>query len=114
MTIGAVWREHLRIALLRALLECDGRTGHESLLTDLVNAVHIAADRDQVREALIWLHRENLLLAEVKREALVATLTERGAAVAEGRRDHQGVKRPNVTARVARQALDIALDQLKR
>lgn len=112
--IGEIWREHLRIALLRALLECDGKTGHESLLTDLVNAVHIAADRDQVRDELVWLHEAELILAEVKREALVATLTERGAAVAEGRRDYPGVKRPNVTARVARQVLGIALDQLKR
>ncbi|SMF85800.1 hypothetical protein SAMN06265365_1584 [Tistlia consotensis] len=111
---GDAWLQHLRIAVLRSLGDCKGQTGHESLLTDMVNAVHIMADRDQVREQLAWLHEQELVIAEVSRGALVATLTEAGQWVAEGKRTHPGVKRPNVTAAVARQALSIALDQLKR
>jgi len=111
---GDAWTRHLRLALLRALLDLKGRTGHESLLTDMVGAVHIMADREQVRTELVWLHGEQLIVADVKHGALVATLTEAGTNVAEGRADHPGVKRPNVTAGVGRTLLEISLDSLKR
>ena len=67
---GDAWTRHLRLALLRALLDCNGRTGHESLLTDMVGAVHIMADRDQVRAELLWLHRSDMVVAEVKHGAV--------------------------------------------
>lgn len=111
---GDAWKRHLRLAVLRALLDLKGRTGHESLLTDMVGAVHIMADRDQVRAEVIWLHQEELVVADVKHGALCATLTERGINVAEGRSDHAGVKRPNVTAGIGRTLLQLSLDSLKR
>ncbi len=108
------WKQHLRIAILRALNDAPGRGCHESLIVDLVNAVHIHADRDQVREELVWLNEKELVIAEVKHGSLVATITEPGSLVAEGRRIFDGVKRPNVTAAVARTALSISIDKLKR
>ena len=108
------WHQHLRIAILRALVDTPGQGSHESLIVDMVNAVHILADRDQVREALVWLNAQELVIAEVKSGSLVARITETGISVAEGRRTHPGVKRPNVTASVARRALSISLDKLKR
>lgn len=112
--LGEIWREHLRIALLRALDDSQGGRAHESLLVDLVNAVHIAADRDQVRADLVWLAEKELIVGEIVAGSIVAIITERGRRVAQGLNDCPGVKRPNVTAKVARQALDIALDRLKR
>ncbi|WP_431282711.1 hypothetical protein ACQW02_25440 [Humitalea sp. 24SJ18S-53] len=112
--MAEAWRAHLRIAILRALNDDPGRASNESLLMDLVQAVHISADRDQVRDELLWLHAEDLVAATVTRGSMMALLTERGAMVAEGRRTHEGVKRPNVTAAVARKALSISLDRLKR
>lgn len=112
---GGHWRQHLRIAILRTLNDAPGRLAHESLLVDLLAAdAMISADRDQVRAELVWLNEQELVIAEVKNGALGATLTETGGLVAEGRRDHPGVKRPNVTAAVARKALTISLDALKR
>ncbi|MEP9372605.1 hypothetical protein [Mesorhizobium sp. KR1-2] len=111
---GDAWTRHLRLAILRALLDLKGKTGHESLLTDMVGAVHIMADREQVRAEVIWLHKEEMVLADVKHGALCATLTERGINIAEGRSDHPGVKRPNVTAGIGRTLLEISLDSLKR
>ena len=93
------WTQHLRLALLRALSsgdECPGAKGHESLLTDLVNAVHIAAERPQVRDQLLWLHKEGLVAADIVSGAVVATLLPGGRDVAEGRRVHSGVKQPNL------------------
>lgn len=112
--MGEAWRSHLRIALLRALNDDPGRMGNESMLVDLVQAVHISADRDQVRAELLWLAEQDLVVAEVKRGSLGAHITERGSMVAEGKRTHPGVKRPNVTAQIARKALSISLSQLKR
>lgn len=96
--MAPAWRQHLRLALLRALAspdECPGGRGHESLLTDLVNAVHIAADRDQVRAELVWLHAEGLVAADTIADALAAMILDKGRRVAEGRDVHAGVKTPN-------------------
>lgn len=112
--MGDVWRSHLRIALLRALNDDPGRVGNESMLMDLVQAVHISADRDQIREELLWLAEQDLVVPTVNRGSMGAAITERGSMVAEGRRGHPGVKRPNVTAQIARRALSISLDKLKR
>lgn len=101
------WWEHLRTALLVALAhECKDGRGHESLLTDLVNAVFIAADRDQVREALVWLHERKLVEVTVVSGALAAKLTERGRDTAEGRRTVEGVKPPS-TARSSMSVEDL-------
>lgn len=90
------WWEHLRLALLRALVsECRDGRGHESLLVDLVNAVYIAADRDQVRDTLIWLHGQKLVQVDIVAEAMVARITERGQDVAAGRAVVAGVKEPS-------------------
>lgn len=110
----APWWAHLRIAILRALNDDPGKVGNESMLVDLVNAVLISADREDVRVALLWLHEQGLVVAEIVKGSLGATITERGQLVAEGKRTHEGVKRPNVTAQIARQTLAIALDRLKR
>lgn len=92
------WWEHLRTALLVALAhECKDGRGHESLLTDLVNAVYIAADRDQVREVLAWLHERKLVEVAVVSGAMAAKLTERGRDTAEGRRTVEGVKPPSTS-----------------
>lgn len=111
--MAGAWRAHLRIALLRALNDDPGKVGNESLLMDLVNAVHISASREQVRVELVWLNEQGLIVATVARGSVMAQLTEEGIAVAEGRRTWEGVKRPNVTAGIARKALTISLDDLK-
>lgn len=112
--MAEAWRAHLRLAILRALNDDPGKAGNESLLVDLVQAVHISADRDQVRDELLWLHEREMVAASVVRGSMVALVTEKGTMVAEGRRTELGVKRPNVTASIARKALSISLADLKR
>ncbi len=104
------WTQHLRLAVLRALLDLPEATGHESLITDLVNSVAIMADRDQVRGAIVWLDCQVLVSAEVKRGALCASLTDLGERVAEGKRPYPGVKRPS---RALHSAAQIAIEKLK-
>lgn len=104
------WTQHLRLAVLRALLDLPEQSGHESLIVDMVNAVNIMADRDQVRGAITWLHEQRLVLADVRKGCLVADLTELGERTAEGRRSYPGVKRPS---RALATAARLALDKLK-
>lgn len=104
------WTQHLRLAILRSLLDLPDRSAHESLIVDLVNAVRIGADRDQVRGAITWLHEQGLVVAEVVKGSLAAQLTERGERVAEGKSSYPGVKRPS---NVLPTAAKLALDNLK-
>jgi len=104
------WTQHLRLAVLRALLDLPEMTGHESLIVDEVNAVAIMADRDQVRGAMSWLHDQQLVACEVRRGAMCATLTDAGESVALGKRTYPGVKRPS-RALVA--AARLAVERLK-
>lgn len=110
------WWEHLRLTLLKALAnECADGRGHESLLMDLAHAVFIAADRDQVREALLWLHERRLVSADVVSEALVAQITSLGREVVAGRRIVAGVKEPSATTALKSAAeLQSLISGLKR
>lgn len=111
--MGSVWVQHLRLALLRALAspdECRGGKGHESLLTDLVNGVHIAADREQVRAELLWLHEKGLVAVDAVQGAVVATITPDGAEVAAGRKVFAGVKQPNMASALKSVAELLAAD----
>jgi hypothetical protein len=108
--IAEEWMRHLRLSVLRSLLDLPQNIGHESMLVDLVNAIGIGADRDQVRGVVKWLSDQGLVTCEVKRGALVASLTDRGESVAEGKANYPGVKRPSRALGVA---AAIALDRLK-
>lgn len=85
---------HLRITLLRLLAEQPAYKANSSLLTDAADAVGFATTRDKVRTELAWLAEQNLVrVAELER-LVVATLTERGLDVAQGRASAPGVKTP--------------------
>jgi hypothetical protein len=84
-----------RSCILRGLAEANGYRGNESLLHELVDVYGFACSRDMVRTELAWLERERLVTLEVLPGGLqVATLSERGLDVAEGRDTVEGVKRP--------------------
>ena len=113
--MGTVWIRHLRLALLRALAspeECPGHRAHESLLRDLVNAVSIAADREQVRAELLWLHEKGLVQVDTAAGALTATITDDGLETAAGRKVVPGVKQPNMAASL-KSVADLLAESLK-
>ncbi|MGH7027363.1 VpaChn25_0724 family phage protein [Brevundimonas sp.] len=86
--------EHLRIALLRALLDCPECKANDSILRDLVATVGLSATRDQVRGVIAWLSEQGLTRHTDLGGLYVATLTERGEDVAMGRATAPGVRRP--------------------
>jgi Fe2+ or Zn2+ uptake regulation protein len=90
---------HLRLTILRLLAEAPGYALNSSILTDAVEAVGLAASRDQVRGEIAWLAEQGLAEAsELPGGLIVAKLTERGGDVASGRATVPGVQRPTPKA----------------
>ncbi len=88
-------RQHLRITLLRLLNEQPDFTLNESILTDLSEGYGFSPSRDRVRNEMAWLAEQGLVENDDMGGLIVATLTQRGADVAQGRVTVPGVKRPN-------------------
>ncbi|CDL79738.1 conserved hypothetical protein [Xenorhabdus cabanillasii JM26] len=82
-----------RLVLLRSLTECGG-DANESVLQTCLDAYGHRISRDVVRSHLSWLAEQGLVSLNDVAGCLVATLTGRGADVADGRSQVPGVKRP--------------------
>ncbi len=95
MTYAVHYEEHLRLALLRALLDCPEYQGNSSILTDLVSAVGLSATKDQVRTQVAWLSEQALTRHDDLGGLYVVWLTERGEDVARGRAVAPGVRKPS-------------------
>lgn len=90
-----LWREHLRIAILRLLESQPGYVSNDSVLTDALRGLGFGCSRDQVRSELAWLTEQGLTQAQVIGGLKVATLTQRGQDVAVGAASVPGVRRPS-------------------
>lgn len=107
--LGDAVREHLRLVLLRALVELPAYRGHQSLLRDLAEGQGLVLPIDTVRAQLDWLAEQGLVaLSPAAGGKVTATLTDRGHDVAEGRARATGVKRPAPQSAAAA-ALDAAV-----
>ena len=86
---------HVRLAILRALLEAVQNTVNDSMLMNLMDQLGLPVTRDQLRGQLGWLEEQGLVrLARPSDSLVVATLRERGADVALGRAHVEGIQRP--------------------
>ena len=88
-------QEHLRITLLRLLVDDPNYTLNDSMLTDLTEPYGFNPSRDKVRTELNWLKEQGLVTTDNDPGITIATLTERGMDVANGRTTVPGVKRPS-------------------
>lgn len=99
MNYTAHFARHVRLAILRLLAEAPGYALNSSILVDALDALGLAASRDQVRSEIAWLAEQGLASSdELPGGLLVATLTERGGDVASGRASVPGVQRPTPKA----------------
>lgn len=88
--------QHVRLTILRLLVEAPGYSANDSVLTDAVNAMGLMCTRDQMRTNLTWLQEQQLVtLMKPAATLTVATVLERGAEVVAGRAIVDGVKRPS-------------------
>lgn len=92
---GDLWRQHLRLALLRLLEKSPSYSANESILHDSVLALGMRATRDQVRGEIAWLSEQGLVEIEDTPELQIATATKRGVEAAQGMVTVPGVKRPS-------------------
>lgn len=92
MAMQTVLNEDQRLCLLRSLNECGGNA-NESVLQDCLDLYGHSISRDKVRNHLLWLQEQDIITVDDLAGCYVATLTERGHDVVEGRVQVFGIKR---------------------
>lgn len=90
----APFTQHLRLTLLRFLLGAPSYRANSSILHNVADQYGLSATRDQIKAQLAWLEEQSLVKTEDLLGLTVATLTERGLDVAEGKATCPGVQRP--------------------
>lgn len=87
--------EHVRLTVLRILVDAPGYAANDSVLSTSIGQMGLPCTRDQLRSQLTWLEEQGLVtLARPFPTLTVATITERGGDVAAGRSRVPGVQRP--------------------
>lgn len=84
-----------RLVVLRALEQDTAYTLNESILHDILDMFGHKCSRDCVKTHLVWLQEQGLVTVQDVTGYMVATLTQRGADVANNRVSVPGVKRPS-------------------
>lgn len=94
MALKELLTQDQRLVILRSLAEA-GYDANESILSDCLDLYGHDISRDLVRNHLTWLEEQGLLsLQRLKDGFMVASITQRGLDVAQGRVFIEGVKRP--------------------
>jgi Fe2+ or Zn2+ uptake regulation protein len=83
-----------RLSILRLLERTPGYRVNESLLHLALEDLGHRTSHDQLRAELGWLAEQGLVALEEIAGVLIATATERGVDVAQGKAIVPGVKRP--------------------
>jgi len=87
-------RADRRLVMLRALSEVPGYVSNSSVLTGCLERLGHSVSRDAVKADLRWLSEIGLVALQEAGAVLVATLTDRGQDVAEGKAVVDGVAKP--------------------
>ncbi|MCL2524568.1 MAG: ArsR family transcriptional regulator [Betaproteobacteria bacterium] len=87
-------RADRRLVMLRTLAEMPGYAANSSILAGALDKLGHAATRDAVKADLRWLAEVGLVTIEEAGSVLVATLSDRGQDVAEGKARVDGVAKP--------------------
>jgi hypothetical protein len=83
-----------RLALLAGLAACPQYRANDVLLQKWAEGMGHPVSADRVRSDLAWLKEQELVALDAVDRLQVATLTERGLDVAEGRAQVPGVSKP--------------------
>lgn len=95
MDLDDMITEDLRLAILRTLEEAGGFSMNDSILHAFLDRIGHSHTRDKIRTQLQWLAEQGLVSLGGIEAVMVATLTQRGLDVANGRGKVPGVKRPS-------------------
>lgn len=94
MNFKDVQTQDIRIIILRTLAESAGYSCNESIINEIVCTFGHCVSRDRIKTELRWLEEQALVSLKEVLDIIVATITERGADVAQGRAEVPGVKKP--------------------
>lgn len=94
MSFSDYLRKDVRLVVLRILSEMPSYRANSSVIATVLHQFGHAVTRDQVKTELRWLAEQGLISIDEAGSVLVATLTERGQDVAEGRAVVDGIARP--------------------
>jgi hypothetical protein len=90
-----IYDGHVRLSTLRLLDSQPTYSANDSVLVTAVQALGLSCTRDQMRAHLSWLKEVGAVTLLMPMDGVtVATLTERGADVANGRSAIPGIQRP--------------------
>lgn len=87
--------EDRRLTILRILQESGAYTANHFLLSDALDSFGHKVSFDQLRTDLAWLQEQGVVKVKILEDVHIATLTQRGQDVAQGRAIVPGIKRPS-------------------
>ena len=87
-------REDLRLTVLELLLQTDGYSLNDRMLSSALTTFGHTPSTDTLLGELAWLAEQGLVTTDKAGPFTLATITQRGADVAQGRANVPGVKRP--------------------
>lgn len=94
MALRDILTQDQRLVILRSLMDA-GYDANESIISDCLDLYGHDISRDLVRNHLSWLEEQGLVTVQRLQDGyMVATITQRGLDVAQGRAFVDGVKRP--------------------
>jgi hypothetical protein len=85
---------HLRLTMLRLLAGAPAYRANSSIIHSATAEFGLHASRDQIKSELSWLSEQGAVKVSDVSGLTVATLTDRGLDVAEGRAVIPGVQKP--------------------
>lgn len=88
-----IFAQDQRLLILRSL-DHAGYDANTNILQDCLDEYGHRVSQEQVRSHLIWLQEHGLVTVKEVGSYFVATLTDKGLDVANGRTEVYGVKRP--------------------
>ena len=94
-SIAELMRRDARLTILRALAEASGYSVNHRILRAIVDRhAAITLDDDEIRGHLAWLEDAGAITTQTVGRFTLATLTDRGLALARGEQRVEGVSRP--------------------
>lgn len=90
-----VWREHMRLGLLRALDNIRGEIATVSMLHEILRRVGIHTSRDQLIGEADWLEKAGMVKVVDRLGIVSVSLVSRGREIARGEDKYPGIASPS-------------------
>lgn len=90
-----VWREHMRLGVLRALDNIKGGIATVSMIHEILKRVGIHTSRDQLVGEGDWLQSAGMVMVTDRQGVVSVSITPRGREIAKGEDRYSGIAAPS-------------------